>query len=205
MRQRSNDPRWLRTRDVLAATILELAAHKPVWEVTYTEIATASGLERSTIYKHVTNTTELLVEVLVDELTFAFEKFRLEALEAPSYSSRVHGMRLLLEMVLLRQDIYRQSGRETNYSVLTQVLERHLHDRHLYLVQQGYFLLPETVSENAVGAEMAAWFITDGISGSIKAWLNTSDAPDIDVFLQYHAMIPPDWWHAESGRLGSIG
>lgn len=203
-RRRSTDPRWLRTRELLTNAILSLASEKPVWNVTFTDLATASGIERSTVYKHATSMTDLLIEVLVDELSLAFERFRVEALEAPSYSSRVHGMRLLLEMVLLRQKIYRQGGRGSNYSVLNQVLERHLHDRHLFLVQNGYFLLPQHVSSNPVGAEMAAWFITDGVSGSIKAWLDTSDSPDIDEFLQFHAVIPPEWWHSESDRMGKI-
>ena len=204
VRQRSRDPRWLRTRGALATSILELASQKPVWDVSFADLASNSGIERSTVYKHVTSSMDFLIEVLVEELTQTFERFRVEALEAPSYSSRVRGMRLLLEMVLLRQAIYRQGGRESNYSVLNQVMERHLHDRHLYLVKQGYFLLSSHVVENESGAEMAAWFITDGISGSIKGWLDTSEQPDIDVFMQFHALIPPEWWHSESDRLGQI-
>lgn len=81
--------------------------------------------------------------------------------------------------------------------------ERHLRDRHLYL---GSRLLPaaQSVSEDPVGAEMATWLFTDGISGSIKAWLDSSGKPGIDVFMRFHAMIPPDWRHSESDRLGRI-
>ncbi|MGK0741307.1 hypothetical protein ACSHWG_05425 [Leucobacter sp. Z1108] len=170
----------------------------------FTEIATVSGVERSTVYKHASSLTEFLIDILVDELAAVFERFRVEALEAPSYFSRVRGMRLLLETVLLRQEIYRQAGRDSNYSVLSRVLARHLHDRHLFLVEQGYFLLPESVSKDAIGSEMAAWFITDGVAGSIKAWIDTSANPDIDTFLRFHAVIPPEWWHSESDRLGRI-
>ena len=53
------DPRFVRSRALLAAAVLELASERPIGEVTVAEVATRAQVNRSTFYQHASSPAAL--------------------------------------------------------------------------------------------------------------------------------------------------
>lgn len=62
------DARQVRTRNVLAQAILELAGQRSLEDISVTDVATRAGVSRPTFYAHTDNPGALLGSVLAEEL-----------------------------------------------------------------------------------------------------------------------------------------
>lgn len=62
------DARQVRTRNVLAQAILELADQRSLEDISVTDVATRAGVSRPTFYAHTDNPGALLGSVLAEEL-----------------------------------------------------------------------------------------------------------------------------------------
>ena len=62
------DPRITRTDQALAQAIVELAAQRPVSQITVAELADRAGVTRATFYNRYTSPLELLIQVLYADL-----------------------------------------------------------------------------------------------------------------------------------------
>ncbi len=66
-KQRRDDPRMARTRARALEATLELAAESGLHACTFDAVSERSGIARSTLYRHWSNQTELVMEALVSQ------------------------------------------------------------------------------------------------------------------------------------------
>lgn len=172
------DPRVIRTRSSLRDAVLRLASRTPVEDLTREEVCEASGVSRATFYRHAASASELLVQVMHEDLDAQRIDFVHEAIGTGEELRAVH-RRLIARFadhIEEFADAYALSL-PSDCSVLRPVLQA-----HIYAAAAGYVRLRcadidltqrSDRAEQEFLVEALARNFSAGQLGIIEAWCTT--------------------------------
>jgi AcrR family transcriptional regulator len=184
------DPRVVRTAQVCEEAIVELAAERPISQVTIADLAERAGVTRATFYNHYANPLGVLIQVLVADLERAhgLEKER-----------RVKGGYSPAEMLRLSiidvadhierfEAVYRQALDDPADRGVYEALVRHFSEYAIAFIARCTH--PDLPGSNL---DVIAQFLAHGFAGAIKAWLSDTSVTKDDLTYAA-AACAPIWW-----------
>ncbi|WP_438352400.1 TetR/AcrR family transcriptional regulator [Microbacterium sp. CJ88] len=174
----------------LYAAVLELAADRPVAELTATELARRAGVHRSTFYEHAASPDALLALALRTEL----DEIRVRHLGDPRVEvgeAVVHTTRAVLAHVEAHEAIYRRGLLEAADGGVRGLLSAHFRDS-LRMLEDTNRLRPPFSTPGADGTfalEATARFVAHGSVGLLEAWLDEPAPRDAALYLDAFAAL----------------
>jgi AcrR family transcriptional regulator len=206
------DARAQRTRHQLERAILDLAAARPLRDITVTDIARAANITRPTFYAHAESPGDLLASVLGAELERIREDFADASYAVPSSSAPPGDGPVPLEQLdralaghvfdnaaLYRNNLGTRLPREMR-DVLIDHIEWALLD---YLLRHPQ-LAPVAPDADPADSEFQyrqfAFYAAIAASGTVAAletWLRGSDPLDAEWVVRAIGRGNAEWWHAE--------
>jgi len=188
------DPRFVRSRALLAAAVLELASERPIGEVTVAEVATRAQVNRSTFYQHASSPAALLRSVLSDELD-AIRDQHLSELAARDIRAALNAVTVaVLEHVQAHRAIYRRALPAIDESAgLHAMLGSHFELSARMLLEQHRIELPAH-DGRTVPLATAARYIAFGVVGAIEAWVTEESPRPLDELVGDIRLLLPAWW-----------
>lgn len=184
------DPRIARTKQVLTRAIVELAARRPVSQITVAELADRAGVTRATFYNRYGSPLDLLIEVLYADLA---STHRLED------ERRLDGGYSAAEMLSLAtgdvadhverfKAVYQHALHDPADRGVYEALVRHFTDYALaFIARCAHPDLPAT------GHRIIARFVAHGFAGAIAEWLGDDSASKSDL-VDAAVACAPTWW-----------
>jgi AcrR family transcriptional regulator len=184
------DPRKARTARACEKAIVELAAERPISQVSVAELAARAGVTRATFYNHYANPLTVLIEVLLTDLRRTYlgeEKRRAEGVLPSAQMLRLsigdvadHIERFKAVYVLAVDD----PADEGVYAALV----RHFSD---YAV--SFIDLSTNPGLPTSNRSVMAQFLAHGFAGAIKAWLRDPTVSKDDL-IDAAIACAPVWW-----------
>ena len=184
------DPRITRTAHACKAAIIELAAERPISQVTIADLAIRAGVTRATFYNHFTDPLALLIQVLLADL---------EHVHGLEEERRVEGGYSKAEMLNLSiadvadhierfEAVYRLAVDDPADGGVFEALVHHFADYAVaFLARCKHPDLPDA------NHDVIARFMAYGFAGAIKAWLS-DDSVTKDDLIYAAAACAPVWW-----------
>jgi hypothetical protein len=176
-----HDPRIIRTAQALAQAIMELAAQRPVSQITVADLADRAGVTRA---------LELLIQVLYADLERGHR--REEARRADARYSAAQMLRLATGDVADHVErfvaVYQHALHDPADDGVYEALVRHFTDYALaFIARCAHPDLPRT------NHEVIAQFVAHGFAGAIKAWLSDNSLTKTDL-VEAAVACAPVWW-----------
>jgi AcrR family transcriptional regulator len=184
------DPRIARTSKACRTAIVELAAERPISQVSVADLAERAGITRATFYNHYPSPLALLIEVLLADLQLAHldeERRRAEGgYSAPEL------LRLSIVDVVDHIDrfesVYRLAVNDPADGGVYEALVRHFSDYAVsFIARSTHPGLP------ASNRDVIAQFLAHGFAGAIKAWLSHPSVTKDDL-IDAATTCAPVWW-----------
>jgi len=187
---RRADPRITRTDQALAQAIVELAAQRPVSQISVADLAGRAGVTRATFYNRYSSPLELLIGVLYADLA---RVHRLEdARRADGRYPAVQMLRLatgdVADHVERFMAVYQHALRDPADDGVFEALVRHFTDYALaFMARSTHPDLPGT------NHRVIAQFVAHGFAGAIKAWVSDDSVTKTDL-VEATVACAPVWW-----------
>lgn len=202
----SDDPRYLRVRERLSHTVLEMAASRPVETVGVSELTAAAGVSRAVFYRHASSPTALLVDVLATEIDADLLAV-LDELSDPAADHRSVWRRAylgLLRHAERRSDVYRVAGEHGSsmQSALVAHFER--------LIEPAVRRVTARIDDEDTGRPTELWTrIAVGQQASnmlsvMRAWVHTGLVDDAETVVDTYLSLAPPWQLARADDDGTI-
>lgn len=188
----SRDPRARRSREKLAAAILDLAAEHDAGTLSVGQVASTAGVNRSTFYQHAASPAALLRQVLSEELD-ALREAHLSA------GSDIGPATLAVTADVARhvdrhRNIYRGGlVTDTGSGGLHAMLGSHFEASVRLLLARRAVEIPAPGGRE-VPPPMVARFIAYGVVGALESRLLEASPRTVDEFLADLRELLPDWW-----------
>jgi AcrR family transcriptional regulator len=184
------DPRVARTEQALTQAIVELAAQRPVSQITVSDLADRAGVTRATFYNRYSSPLELLIQVLYADLD---RGHRLEeALRAEGGYSAAQMLRLatgeVADHVERFRAVYQHALHDPADRGVYEALVRHFTDYSLAFIARCTH--PDLPDANH---QIIAEFVAHGFAGAIKAWLSDDSVTKTDL-VEAAVACAPVWW-----------
>lgn len=184
------DPRIVRTTHAFERAIVELAARRPVSQITVAELAERAGVTRATFYNRYTSPLEVLIQVLRADLdsTHGLEHER----RAEGGYSGAQLLRLatadVADHVERFRAVYQNALGDPADRGVYEALVRHFADYALvFIARSTHPDLP------AADHRIMAQFVAHGFAGAIKAWLDDDAVAKTDL-IDAAVACAPAWW-----------
>ena len=188
---RRTDPRITRTDQALAQAIVELAAQRPVSQITVADLASRAGVTRATFYNRYSSPLELLIQVLYADLARVHRLEDARRAEGSAYSA---GQMLRLATGDVADHVER----------FTAVYQHALHDpadngvyealvRHFSEYAQAFMARSAHPDLPRANRQVVARFVAHGFAGAIKAWLSDRSLGKTDL-VEAAVACAPVWW-----------
>lgn len=189
------DARIVRTRAALHGAILELAAQKPITEISVSELAQLAGINRVTFYKHFASPADVLSSALSRELDPALDNFiaSTERHEDDPVLLFLSGVDMILDHVDRRRAVYEISISSPYDGTIMNLLADHFTVTLTRFLENRVKSLPATPDINL---PLAARYFAHGLCGAVRAWLSTN-GESRESFLRALLALVPDWWFPE--------
>lgn len=186
------DPRITRTTRAFEEAIVDLAAERPVSQITIGELADRAGVTRATFYNRYSSPLDLLIQVLRADLD---RGHLLEAEHRARGGSAPELLRLATSEVADHVErflpIYRHALVDPADSGVYEALVRHFSDYTLALMADGHHPgLPDA------NRHVIAQFMARGFAGAIRAWLDDPSVTKADL-VDAAVACAPVWWAAD--------
>ena len=184
------DPRIARTDQALTQAIVELAAQRPVSQITVADLADRAGVTRATFYNRYTSPLQLLIQVLYADLDRGHQ--REEARRAEGWYSATQLLRLATGDVADHVDrfraVYQHALHDPADDGVYEALVRHFTDYGLaFIARSAHPGLP------GANHQVIAQFVAHGFAGAIKAWLGDDSVTRTDL-VDAAVACAPVWW-----------
>jgi AcrR family transcriptional regulator len=184
------DPRITRTAQALEQAIVELAARRPVSQITVADLAGRAGVTRATFYNRYSSPLDLLLQVLYADLEHS--QRQKEARRAAGGYSAQQIVRLVISDVADHVErylaVYRHALRDPADNGVYEALVRCFTDRSLAVIARSVH--PAFPRANH---QVIAQFFAHGFAGAIKAWLSDDSITKTDL-VEAAAACAPAWW-----------
>lgn len=182
------DARFVRSRTLLRAAALELAAARPVADITVAELCRRAGVTRETFYRHAPSVADLLAAALGEELEAALA--RVPPTEPVGVAERA-----LLTHVADRALVYRHAMNPLLIAPVRHWLDRSLRAGLTDLLARRPELVPSEIAGDPVAVSMAVAYAAAGTIGAVEEWLRTG-ATDVDRAVEIVLAASPQLWLA---------
>jgi AcrR family transcriptional regulator len=184
------DPRIVRTALAFEQAIVELAAQRPVSQITVADLADRAGVTRATFYNRFSSPLELLIQVLHADLE---RGLRLkETRRAGGRYTAEQILRLTVSDVADHVErfmaVYRHALHDPAGGRVYETLVRYFTDRSQAVV--GRSTHPDLPHASH---QVIAQFFAHGFAGAIKGWLSDDSVTKADLVEAAVACAPP-WW-----------
>ena len=184
------DPRIARTDRALTRSIVELAAQRPVSQITVADLADCAGVTRATFYNRYSSPLELLIQVLEADLERGHRLKETRRTEGRYPADQV--LRLTISDVADHVErfmaVYRHALYDPAARGVYEALLRYFTDRSLeVLARSTHPALPRA------SHQVIAQFFAHGFAGAIKAWLSDDAVTKTDL-VEAAAACAPAWW-----------
>lgn len=184
------DPRVARTEQSLALAIVQLAAQRPVSQITIADLAENAGVTRATFYNRYSSPLELLIQVLAADLERSHqpeESRRTEGGYSPAQMLRLATAEVVDHVERYRA-VYQHALRDPADRGVYEALTRHFADYALaFIARSTHPALP------TANHELMAQFVAHGFAGAIKAWLSDDSVTKTDL-VEACVACAPVWW-----------
>lgn len=184
------DPRVARTTRACEAAIVELAAERPISQVSVADLAERAGVTRATFYNHYANPLTLLIEVLLVDLERAH--FAEETRRAEGNHSSADMLRLSIvdvaDHIERFEALYRLAVHDPADGGVYEALVHHFRDYAVSFIELSTHQGLPTSNRGVV-----AQFLAHGFAGAIKAWLSDPTVSKDDLIDAAMACAPV-WW-----------
>jgi AcrR family transcriptional regulator len=179
------DARSRRSREHLHAAVTDLAARRPVADVTVSALCHAAGVTRDTFYRHAESPVQLLAEALAGEIDTAMEIL-------PRTDEIGDAERALLAHVHHRAAVYRGAMNPLLAAPLRHTLESAIRSGLLLWVDLHPEIVPTAFTDDTGALRIAVAYAASGTVGAIEEWLRDDD--DIDRAVRLILAASPEWW-----------
>jgi AcrR family transcriptional regulator len=184
------DPRIARTARACEAAIVELAAERPISQVSVAELADRAGVTRATFYNHYANPLALLIQVLLADLERAH--FDEERRRAEGGYSAAEMLRLsvvdVADHIERFEAVYRQTVDDPADGGVYEALVRHFSEYAVSFIDLSAHPGLPTSNRGVI-----AQFLAHGFAGAIKAWLGDPSVSKDDL-IDAATACAPVWW-----------
>lgn len=167
------------------------------------ELSAQAGVHRTSFYSHASSPTELLVDLLVEELAPEIEELiaglRTEDADFSAYWRSFY--RVIMSHVQERPDIYRQAVNAN--SALLNGMQEH----YLAWVEQSLALMTPAwsgMSPTHLWLEMAKQQQSSDLRAVITAWVRTGLKAPINQVLDDYWTLAPPWQLAKRSSDGTV-
>ncbi|WP_336660696.1 TetR/AcrR family transcriptional regulator [Leucobacter sp. USHLN153] len=192
------DARQRRTRTLLQAAALDLAAAGDIASVSVTDLARRAGVHRSTVYEHGGSALGVLQGALAVELD-ALRERHLRDVEPDRVGAALHEVtRGVFEHVDRYAAIYRNLDAAAG-TTLHSFLSEHFQVSTRLLIAQASLTIPTGVphADPHLVEEVAVRYMADGVVGLIAVWLQDDHRGDPETALAMLEHLLPAWWPRE--------
>lgn len=184
------DPRIVRTALAFEQAIVELAAQRPVSQITVADLAERAGVTRATFYNRYSSPLELLIQVLDADLEHGHRLKETRRAEGRYPADQV--LRLTISDVADHVErfmaVYRHALYDPAARGVYEALLRYFTDRSLeVLARSTHPDLPRA------SHQVIAQFFAHGFAGAIKAWLSDDSVTKTDL-VEAALACAPTWW-----------
>lgn len=184
------DPRIARTDQALTQAIVELAAQRPVSQITVADLADCAGVTRATFYNRYSSVLELLIQVLYADLDRGHR--REEARRAEGGYPAAQMLRLatgdVADHVARFRAVYHHALHDPADNGVYEALVRHFTDYALaFIARCTHPDLPDAHHQ------VIAQFVAHGFAGAIRAWLSDDSVTKADL-VEAAVACAPVWW-----------
>lgn len=182
------DARFLRSRTLLHAAVLVLAAEHPVRDISVSELCRRAGVTRETFYRHTPSVPDLLAAALGDELEETMAR-------VPPTAPIGEAERALLAHVAERGAAYRNAMDPLLIAPVRSRLEQFLRAGLADLLERRPALAPTEIAGDPMAIIMAVAYAASGTVGAIEEWLRAG-GDDVDRAVAIVLAASPEWWLA---------
>ena len=184
------DPRITRTARAFEQAIVELAAQRPVSQITVADLAERAGVTRATFYNRYSSPLQLLIQVLDADLKRCLRLK--ESRQAEGRHSAGQIVRLTVSDVADHVErfieVYRHALRDPAGQGVYEALIRYFTDRALEVFARSAH--PDLTRANH---QVIAQFFAYGFAGAIKGWLSDEAVTKADL-VEAAMACTPAWW-----------
>ncbi|SDQ12612.1 transcriptional regulator, TetR family [Microbacterium sp. cf332] len=175
----------MRSREALRRAALDLAAGRPVAELSVAEVCRAAGVTRDTFYRHADAPVSLLADALRAELDSV-----LTGIGDLDSLSTAEG--LLLDHVRAHVDVYRGALQPSLAAPVRDVLERVVAAGLEEWLERHPEIEPPAIDDLPSRA-IAVAYAAGGTVAAIEVWLR-SGAADVTWATRAILAASPEWW-----------
>jgi AcrR family transcriptional regulator len=184
------DPRIMRTALAFEQAIVDLAAQRPVSQITVADLAGRAGVTRATFYNRFSSPLELLIQVLYADLGRG--RRLKETRRAGGRYTAEQIVRLTVSDVADHVErfmaVYQHALPDPAGGGVYEALVRYFTDRSLEVVARSTHPdLPHA------SHQVIAQFFAHGFAGAITGWLSDDSVTKADLVEAAVACAPP-WW-----------
>lgn len=179
------DPRSLRSREALRRAALDLAAVRPLTELSVSEICRAAGVTRDTFYRHADAPVSLVADALSVELADVLA-------DVGELDSLTTAEDRLLAHVRARADVYRGALHPSLAAPIRDVLERVIARGLEEWLERHPEIEPPAIDDQST-REIAVAYAAGGTVAAIEVWLR-SGADDVAWATRAILAASPEWW-----------
>jgi AcrR family transcriptional regulator len=184
------DPRIARTARACEAAIVELAAERPISQVSVAELANRAGVTRATFYNHYASPLALLIQVLLADL----ERAHID--EARRRAEGGHSAAEMLRLSVVDvadhierfEAVYRLAVDDPADGGVYEALVRHFSEYAVSFIELSAHPGLPTSNYGVI-----AQFLAHGFAGAIKAWLGDPSVSKDDL-IDAASACAPVWW-----------
>lgn len=190
------DARIVRTRAALHTAIMELAAQKPIPDITVSELTQRAGINRVTFYKHFSSPADALGTAIEQELADARARF-IEGHEGPTLDPEQgfrDGVSLVLDHIEQHRALYMLAINTPQDGSVPNNLAGHFTRSMFEYLDRRSKLSPPIPELNA---QMVANYYGYAMIGAIKGWLLNGNSSR-EEFTQLLVALIPEWWFVDS-------
>lgn len=184
------DARIVRTRAALHSSILELASHKPVHEISVSELAAHSEINRVTFYKHFGSPSEALAAALSSEIADASKEASHHPKGVDAFTWHIH---IVITHMEAQRELYEIALRDPMDGTIPMTLSQNLTavaESYLTKRRKKKPAIPD------VDSDVAAAYIAGGSMTAIWAWFLEDDVPRERLFENLDRLLP-EWFYSE--------
>lgn len=186
------DPRAAHTQSVLHAAVLELAAERPITDITVIDIISLAGVNRSSFYQHFVSREELLAAALEQieiEMAHADEPVVITDPTQPP-TELVRFMRHFAANAALYRGVFGPRG--------SALVTARVRARMLGFVRAGMQISSEPITQAELPIDIAAAGTSGALLGVVEAWIaqDPFPAPEVAAGWMWQILGPGRVWGA---------
>lgn len=190
---RGEDPRWQRTRALLHAAVLRLAAEGPVERITGAALAAEAGVHRSTIYEHGRDPADILREALRAELDEIRERIVEPATDATIVAAISASADEVFAHVDRHAEIYARELRGTTAGLATMLADHFAHSI-TQLIEHRALVPPPLDDDPGEYATTVAAALAAVAVAVIAVWVQGPEPRDRALLTRRWRAVLPPWW-----------